>query len=1125
MRPGVVPLITKREGGGPTNEYLFGSQFRPAANMIKDFFPLKKLRRNGKYFLFAAILLVGVLAVYHEMVAARAWSSDVGVNPHSSNWRRAMLNQRVREDGRPDWVEDPNSWMSSFVPQTWKPEFKGQANLHVFEDWCGTSTADLRKNLHYPLYPHSRTTVQKLAVSPQWTNYGLRIFGYLHPYADGDFVFAVSSDDNSEFWLSTDHSPLNVKLLAWIGKTGAEWTAPGEFEKYASQISRPVRLSAQRRYFFEVIHKQNDRGTDHVEVAWQLLDHSFRFAVIESKHISLYVDESDLMMSDVAHIPQTAASHERTPTKERSAAADMLREDPRDTLYQVHLINSKFLQGILPDCTYNPTYTIKDFPLLRYQGLQFVQMSYIYPNDYTRLTHMETENTCFYPESSYYKKMYGFSRYMRFDRPDTLKKGNADFGLHKMNSVHEEKQDGFDNDDKNGEEETRTHEMNNDVYPDYGDDYDDYVQNRRRKLFFVAEDANRTVEESPDERGRVKDFKNRKEQGGIPQPQEESRKSSKRVFKKDLHQNRTDVKQEDSNKKVNPIKTKVRQAKKQKVKADVKPVQTNSSVLVDNREIKAKQQTAVLPQKARPDPRPVQRSQKANNTKIKTSKDSAFKNQDRHDTDPQKVTVTNRQKLPGRERALNPAINSRFTTSSRDGNRFIIKSNEVETDPRKTLREKEIELNKPLQNDLDNHINKDEINTHRKKAKKWSYLKEEGGQAEDITSHNRTDSRGIPTKRDSDSVWEQQDDLPIEPDEEDPTPAPVFDIQVNWNQTFQVNQLDLQSQRSDWIDLRCNVSGNLLLNPSEALTVVYAFMDRLNAKHNGRFTLVRVVNIVKRVDGYRGSRYLLELELKDANGQLLRLTHYIYALIHQNTQRRRDFSFQRSQPQLVLCNPVGFRWNPDATVHFIVPVKNQARWVQQLITDMEEVFRETTDSNFNLIITDYGSTDMDVEKALQRSSLPRYQYVKLNGNFERSAGLQAGIDLIDDDHSIVFLCDLHIHFPSSIVDTIRKHCVEGYMAFAPIVLRMNCGSTPSEARGYWEVNGFGLLGIYKSDLDAIGGMNTREFRERWGGEDWELLDRILQGGLEVERIYLRNFFHHYHSKRGMWNRKMSASQT
>ena len=48
-------------------------------------------------------------------------------------------------------------------------------------------------------------------------------------------------------------------------------------------------------------------------------------------------------------------------------------------------------------------------------------------------------------------------------------------------------------------------------------------------------------------------------------------------------------------------------------------------------------------------------------------------------------------------------------------------------------------------------------------------------------------------------------------------------------------------------------------------------------------------------------------------------------------------------------------------------------------------------------------------------------------------------------------------------------------------------------------------------------MNTEEFKYKWGGEDWDLLDRVLNAKLEVERIKYPGLYHHYHSKQQKWN--------
>lgn len=112
-------------------------------------------------------------------------------------------------------------------------------------------------------------------------------------------------------------------------------------------------------------------------------------------HIPLPPDESSLKMDHVAHVPQSPASHVGGQPPQEEPRADMLRPDPRDTFFlsergpwrrgrghpACHSVTTpptaprvepSSLENVLEPCAYAPTYVVKDFPIARYQGLQFV---------------------------------------------------------------------------------------------------------------------------------------------------------------------------------------------------------------------------------------------------------------------------------------------------------------------------------------------------------------------------------------------------------------------------------------------------------------------------------------------------------------------------------------------------------------------------------------------------------------------------------------------------------------------------------------------------------------------------------------------------------------------------------
>lgn len=51
-----------------------------------------------------------------------------------------------------------------------------------------------------------------------------------------------------------------------------------------------------------------------------------------------------------------------------------------------------------------------------------------------------------------------------------------------------------------------------------------------------------------------------------------------------------------------------------------------------------------------------------------------------------------------------------------------------------------------------------------------------------------------------------------------------------------------------------------------------------------------------------------------------------------------------------------------------------------------------------------------------------------------------------------------------------QHTIEGKMAYAPVVGRLECGVFPSDPRGFWQENGYGILSVFKVDWDRFGGL-------------------------------------------------------
>ena len=253
-------------------------------------------------------------------------------------------------------------------------------DVHIWRMQCGSNVTYLRKSPFFPKYPDEGKVINDFEIEDDRVNYGQKIFGYLHPQSNGLFYFAITSDDTSELWISTDENPGNKRLVArvFIEKAIA-WTGKDELDKYPEQkTKKPLYLQANTKYYVEVLHQQG-KGKGFVRVFWTTSDKDEDFKLITSEYLSPF-------------LPSTLPTE---PAKKVKLHNLLSRRYKQEYQRKSNRLSSDFLKfyslpfvlkdNFLPSCDYKSSFITVD-KVDRYEGMKMVFESNVFPSDDTQMS-------------------------------------------------------------------------------------------------------------------------------------------------------------------------------------------------------------------------------------------------------------------------------------------------------------------------------------------------------------------------------------------------------------------------------------------------------------------------------------------------------------------------------------------------------------------------------------------------------------------------------------------------------------------------------------------------------------------------------------------------------------------
>ena len=293
---------------------------------------------------------------------------------------------------------------------------------------------------------------------------------------------------------------------------------------------------------------------------------------------------------------------------------------------------------------------------------------------------------------------------------------------------------------------------------------------------------------------------------------------------------------------------------------------------------------------------------------------------------------------------------------------------------------------------------------------------------------------------------------------------------------------------------------------TEIQTVLNHVLQEARAQTGRRLLKFRkVLNGYVRHNPSRGMEYIIDAEYSEGRGIVKARTSLVRPLA-KNYITLEDNNDKKTQ------------------INFIVPISNVNERFREFITMYEKCCIK---QEVHLVLVVYGENDIPFVKEVIHPFLKKYRKAKITvvegkGVFSRGRALHLGMSSLTPEE-LAFHCDVDMAIETPFLQRCRKNTIRGKRVYYPeffklynldyvYVKRARPKTIPLKRQhGHWASYSFGMLCIYKSDYDEVGGMDTSIIG--WGEEDVKFYEMVLKKKyLEVFRVPDPGLTHRWHEK-------------